>query len=198
MKKLICFCLLFLFLLTAGCSDKVSQTDRSTWATYVDKADGIKISHPSDWSIIVSKVPPIKTSSTSITMENLIHIYTPDSNGVVQITGFSYPTLIYSGDIISDEMYEVMLDSFYEGSDGVSATSVIRDNTPYTINGNSARHLQLKLIIDKTQMTSDVYIVRYKDIYYTLSYLVIDPSAQKYSATATEIMNTFKTVEWSD
>jgi hypothetical protein len=180
----------------SGCTNPPSQTNQSTWATYIDKADGVKISHPSDWSIVVSKVPPIKTESTSITMENVIHIYTPDTNGVVQITGFSYPTLVYSGDVISDEMYGVMTESFHKGPDGLTPVSVIKDDTAYVINGNSARHLKLNLIIDKTQMTSDVYIVRHKDIYYTLSYLVIDPSAQQYSETATAIMKTFKTVEW--
>lgn len=193
------FCILLILIslvLISGCTNQPSQTDQSTWATYIDKADGVKISHPSDWSVIVSKVPPIKTESTSITMENIIHIYTPDSNGVVQITGFSYPTLVYSGDVISDEMYEVMAESFHKGPDGVTPVSVIKDDTAYVINGNSARHLKLNLIIDRTQMTSDVYIVRHNDIYYTLSYLVIDPSAQKYSDTATAIMKTFKTISW--
>ena len=194
------FCILLILIplvFITGCTDPPEE-DQSKWTSYIDKADGVKISYPADWSVIVSKVPPIKTESTSITMENLIHIYTPDKNGVIQITGFSYPTLVYSGDVISDEMYEVMSESFHKGPDGVTPVSVIKDNAAYTINGNSARHLKLNLIIENTQMTSDVYIVRHNDIYYTLSYLVIDPSAQKYSDTATAIMKTFKTVSWDN
>lgn len=199
MKKLI-LCILVLFLLIAGCTQtpppqpapQVNQ--QSTWATYVDQENGMKILHPADWIVIVSKVPEIKTKSTSITMGNLIHIYTPDSSGVVQIGGFSVPTLLYSsGKIISEEeLYEVMVDSFHNGS---SVTSVTTDNTSYMINGNPARHLQLTLNKNKL-LTSDIYIVKYNDIYYTLSYLSYDSSAQQYAATATEIMKTFKTVSW--
>jgi len=191
---------LILFLLLAGCSQtpppqpapQVNQ--QSTWATYVNQADGIQISHPADWVVIITTVPKIKTESTSITMSDLIHIYTPDSSGVVQIGGFSVPTLLYSsGKIISEEeLYEVMVDSFHNGS---SVTSVTTDNTSYMINGNPVRHLQLTLNKNKL-LTSDIYIVKHNDIYYTLSYLSYDPSAQQYAATATEIMKTLKTVSW--
>jgi len=197
MKKII-LGVLILFLLVAGCSQPAAPqpapqaTQQPKWASYVDQEDGIKISHPADWEVVVSKLPEIKTEITSITMGNSIHIYTPDYNGVIQIGGFSFPTLLYSGDTISDKMYEVMADSFHNSSE----TSVTTYNTSYMFNGNPARHLYLVSHRAGNSITSDVYIVRHNDIYYTLSYMTLDPSAQQYAATATEIMKTFKTVSW--
>lgn len=187
-KQLVYFCILSTLMacvFIAGCTEQ-------SWATYVDSSDGIKISHPANWEVIISKSPSVTESSTS----NIVHIYTPDGNGVIQIMGFSDPTMIYTSDKISDEAYNELVNDFHQGQDGLTPTSIKTDETSYMFNGNPARHLQIALYIENKPMTSDVYIVRHDKTYYTLSYLVIEPSAQQYSETATAIMKTFKTVEW--
>lgn len=189
------FISLFILIFASGCTQQQSlaqQNEQSTWATYVDSSDGIKISHPANWDVIVSKSPAGTNSSTS----NIVDIYTPDGDGVIQILGFSIPTLVYTTNNIPDSVYDEMVNDFHNGPEGVNPTSVIRDENSYTFNGNPARHLQIELTVENSPMTSDVYIIRHDDIYYTLSYLTIEPSAQKYSSTAVEIIKTFKTVSF--
>jgi hypothetical protein len=203
MSKQLIFTLMILVSLVfaAGCFDPpaptASQTDQSTWASYVDKPDGCKISHPADWTVIISKTEPTKTGVSYLTMENNIHIYTPEKDGLVQIMGFAYPEELRKDVGISDAAYDVMVKGFAKGSPPeVRALNVMRDDNSYKINGNSARHVQLDLTVGGVPMTSDVYIIRYKDVWYSVSYLTIEPTALKHSATATEIMKTFKTVAW--
>lgn len=205
MTNKLVFCTLLILvsiIFTAGCFEppkqSPSQTDQSTWASYIDKSDGCKISHPSDWSVIISKTEPSQTGVSYLTMENIIHIYTPNSDGVIQIMGFSYPVSQRPGIGISDAVYNEMIKDFGEGIPEIKVLSVIRDEYSYKINGNSARHLQLDLQVKGVPMTSDVYIIRYKDVYYSVSYLTLEPSGLKYSPTATNIMNTFKTVSWDE
>jgi hypothetical protein len=188
--------IIFSSIVIAGCTQPVSQSTNQSWATYVDKSDGIKISYPSDWTVIVSKVSPSITSNPSITMEDNIHIYTPDANGVVQITGFGYPTELQQYPGLPDDVYEEFIKGFSKEQESVKSINVFRDDELYMINGNPARHLQLSFYIDKQQMASDVYIIRNNDVYYAVSYMVMDPSAMQYSPTATTIIETFKTVSW--
>jgi len=204
-KQLIYFCTLMILVslvFAAGCIDppvpvlSPSQTDQSAWASYVDKSDGCKISHPADWTVIIDKTTSSQTGVPYLTMENIIHIYTPNGDGVVQVMGFSYPESQRPGIGISDAVYDEMIKDFAEGIPEIKVLSVIRDENSYKINGNSARHLQLDLLLKGVPMTSDVYIIRYKDVYYSVSYLTMEKSALSRSATATEIMKTFKTVAW--
>jgi hypothetical protein len=184
-----------LFITFSGCVS--DQTDQSKWTTYIDVSDGAKISHPSDWSVMISKTEKIQTNTTSITMEDIIHIYSPDTSGVIQIMGFDYPTISYADEGISDEIYESVVQAFHSKDvKGVSPLNVEQDPKSYMINGNPARHLFITLIVDDQPMTSDVYIIRHNEIYYSLSYLSIDSSAIKYSSTAKDIIMTFKTIEF--
>jgi hypothetical protein len=189
----------------SGCTEDqpnpISTSDSSnisSWATYIDKSDGIKISYPPDWTVITSRVSPIITNDSSVTMENVVHIYSPDSNGVVQISGFNYPVelVIYPG--IPDIVYDEFVKAFHKDQESVKSINVVRDENSYTINGNTARRLQLSFYIDGKQMSSDVYIIRHNDVYYVVSYMVMDPSAMQHASTATEIIKTFKTVSWDN
>jgi hypothetical protein len=173
------------------------QTSKSTWTIYVDRSDGIGISHPSDWAIITSKTTPMRDVdlSSEVTMENVIHIYTPDTNGMIQIMGFSYPPTLQSEYGISDGAYDVMVNALSKVQGSNKALTITRDEQSYTLNGNPTRKLQAVLLLNNKQIPSEHYIIRHNKVYYIMSYIQYDPSASQYSETANEIMQTFKTVD---
>jgi len=196
--KIACVILLMVSLaIISGCTETpVSQTDQSQWATYVDKSDGMKISYPSNWELIIDKTTPIKTDVPYITMENIVHIYSPDKHGVIQIMGFSYPEDLRGTSGLNDAVYEYMISVFEKGISSVKVKTVTKDPNSYVINGNSARHLKIDIIISGQSMKSDIYIIRYKNVWYSISYLTMEPEGEKHASTATAIMKTFKTVAW--
>ena len=192
MKKLI-LCILVLFLLVAGCT-------QPAWTIYRDKSDGFKISHPADWSLTVTKTPPMNVvdlSAPYLTMENVVHIYSPDTNAAVNIMGFAYPPSLYSDDGISDESYNLIANVLSSPENGLKPISVTRDESSYVLNENSARRLEATMILDGKEALTDNYIIRHDKVYYILTYVMYDTSAEQHSATALEIIKTFKTAEWS-
>lgn len=199
-KHLTYFCILSILIsciLITGCT----TTSDKSWTVYKDKSDGIKISHPADWSVTVTKTTPMRIvdlSEPSLTMENVIHIITPDTSGSIQIMGFSYPPTLYSDDGITDDAYDTMINALYSTSSGKNrAISITRDETSYMLNGNSVRKLQATLLLNNEIVSSEHYIVRHDKVYYIISYVLYEPSAEQYSQTATEIIKTFETVEWN-
>jgi hypothetical protein len=193
--------LLIMFVFIAGCSDPptTNQNDKSTWTIYTDKSDGIKISHPSDWSISVTKTTPMRIKDPSLpylTMENVIHIYSPDTKAAINIMGFSYPPQLYTDDGITDDAYDLIVNVLSSPKGDVKPLSVIRDEYSYVINGNSARHLQATIMLNNKPAYTDNYIIRDDKVYYILTYIIYEPSAEQYSSTALEIIKTFKTAKW--
>jgi hypothetical protein len=202
-KNLAYFCVLSMLvscILIAGCTNTPSTTDKSTWAVYADKSDGMKISHPSDWSVTVSKTTPVRAYDSTrpyVTMENVIHIYSPDTDTAVQIMGFSYPYVYDEG--IPDDTYGIIVNALRDtkGED-VRPISITTDAYSYELNGNPARHLQATVLIHDEPKFTDMYIIRDGKFYYIISSIVYEEnSGKQYSQTATEIIKTFRTVSWS-
>jgi len=192
MKKLI-LCILVLFLLVAGCT-------QPAWTIYRDKSDGFKISHPADWSLTVTKTPPMNVvdlSAPYLTMENVVHIYSPDTNAAVNIMGFAYPPSLYLDDGIPDESYDLIVTAIISAKGDAKPVSVTRDEDSYMLNENPTRHLKATVILNGKEALTDNYIIRHDKVYYILTYVMYDTSAEQHSATALEIIKTFKTAEWS-
>jgi hypothetical protein len=203
-KQLVYFCILSMLIacvFIAGCADPpTDQTTKSTWTTYGDKADGFKISHPSDWSLTVTKTAPMTIRDPSLpylTMEDVVHIYSPDTKAAVNIMGFAYPPPLYSDDGITDEAYDLLVNAISSSKENAKPLSIVRDEDSYILNGNSARHLQATIPLNNKATFTDNYIVRHDKVYYIITYVMYESSAEKYSSTAMEIIKTFKTAEWS-
>ena len=185
----------------SGCTSTPTQSpseyDKSTWTIYVDRSDGMGISHPANWAVITSKTTPMRDIdlSSEVTMENVIHIYTPDTNGMIQIMGFSYPPNLQSEYGISDGAYDVIVGALSKVQGDNKALTITRDEQTYTLNGNPTRKLQAVLLLNNKQIPSEHYIIRHNKVYYIMSYVQYEPSASQYSATANEVMQTFKTVD---
>jgi len=192
MKKII-LGVLILFLLVAGCS-------QPAWTTYADKSNGFKISHPADWSTTVTKTTPIRIidpSALYLTMENVVHIYSPDTKAVINIMGFAYPPALYLDDGIPDESYDLIVTAIISAKGDAKPVSVTRDEDSYMLNENPTRHLKATVILNGKEALTDNYIIRHDKVYYILTYVMYEPSAEQHSATALEIIKTFKTAEWS-
>jgi hypothetical protein len=198
-KQIMYICILSMLItcvFIAGCFEPPQQSNNSAWTTYTDKSDGLEISHPSDWSISVTKTTPMRIKDPELpylTMENVIHIYSPDTNAVVNIMGFSYPPQLYADDGITDEAYNLLVNVLSS-----QALSVTRDEYSYVINRNSARHLQATVLLNNKETFTDNYIIRHDKIYYIITYVMYEPSAEQYFKTALNIIETFKTAEWSN
>lgn len=179
-----------------GCTNTVN--DKSTWTNYADKSDGMKISHPSDWSVTVTKTTPVRAYDSKrpyITMENVIHVYSPDTDTAVQIMGFSYP-YPYENDI-PDDTYDTIVDTLKNTKGKIRPISVTTDAYSYELNGNPARRLEATILIDDEPKETEIYIIRSGKFYYLVSSIVYEEgSGVKYSQTALEIIKTFRTVEW--
>lgn len=202
-KYFVYFCMLSILMaciFITGCTDPPTvQTDKSTWTTYSDKSDGFKISHPSDWSVTVTKTPPMRIidpSATYLTMEDVVHIYSSDTNAAINIMGFAYPPSFYSDDGITDEAYDLIVNVISSSKGNAKPLSLIRDEDSYVLNGNSARHLQATMFINNKATFTDNYFVRHDKVYYIITYVMYEPSAEKYSPIAMEIIKTFKTADW--
>jgi hypothetical protein len=208
-KHLTYFCILSVLLsciLIAGCTEQpkvqTTQPDRSTWTIYADKSDGFKISHPSDWSVVTSKTTPIRVIDKTkpyVTMENVIHIYSPDTDTAVQIMGFAYPPSLQYEDGISDSTYNIITDALRDArGENVIPVSITTDAYSYVLNGNSARRLQATVLINNKPKFTETYIIRHDTFYYLVSYVIYEESSGKqYSQTAIDIIKTFRTVEWA-
>jgi hypothetical protein len=203
-KQLVYFYILSILMacvFITGCTDPpTNQTDKSVWTTYADKSDGFKISHPSDWSLTVTKTAPMTIRDPSLpylTMEDVVHIYSPDTNAAINIMGFAYPPPLYSDDGITDEAYDLLVNVLSSPKGDVKPLAVIRDEDSYVLNENSARHLQATILLNNKATFTDNYIVRHDKVYYIITYIIYESSAEKYSPTAMEIIKTFKTAEWS-
>lgn len=204
-KNMLYFCVLSMLvscILIAGCTSstpQATQPDKSTWTIYADKSDGFKISHPSDWTVVTSKTTPVRVMDRSkpyITMENVIHIYSPDTDTAVQIMGFSYP---YKYDVgIPDDTYGLIINALRDTKGEVRPVSVTTDAYSYTLNGNSARRLEATILLDGEEKFTETYIIRDGNFYYMVSYIIYEEdSGKQYSGTALDIIKTFRTVEWS-
>jgi hypothetical protein len=204
-KHLLYFCIISILIsmiFVSGCTKtpvQPQESTKATWTIYADRSNGMAISHPSDWVVITSKTTPMRDIdlSSEVTMENVIHIYTPDGNGMIQIMGFSYPPTLQSEYGISDKAYNIIVDALSKVQGNNKALTIIRDENSYTLNGNPTRRLQAVLLLNNKQVPSDHYIIRHNNVYYIMSYIQYDSSAAQYSNTATESMETFKTVDWS-
>lgn len=202
-KNLLYFCVLSILIsciLISGCTDSTQQaTDKSTWTIYSDKSDGIKISHPSDWSVVTSKTTPVRIIDKTkpyITMENVIHIYSPDTDTAVQIMGFSYPYKYDKG--IPDDTYSIIVDALENSKGEIRPISVTSDAYSYVLNGNPTRRLEATILLDGEEKFTETYIIRDGNFYYLVSYIIYEEdSGKKYAGTALDIIKTFRTVEWS-
>jgi hypothetical protein len=130
-------------------------------------------------------------------MEDVIHIYSPDTSANINIMGFSYPPPLYSDDGITDEAYDLLVNVISSSKGNAKPLSLVRDEDSYILNGNSARHLQATLLLNNKATLTDNYIVRHDKVYYIITYVMYEPSAEKHSSTAMEIIKTFKTADWS-
>jgi hypothetical protein len=204
-KNLLYFCILSMLIsciLIAGCTNSPqpsTQPDKSAWTIYADKSDGFKISHPSDWSVVTSKTTPVRIMDKTkpyVTMENVIHIYSPDTDTAVQIMGFSYPYKYDDG--IPDDTYNIIVNALRDTKGDVRPISVTTDAYSYVLNGNPARRLEATILLDNEPKFTETYIIRDGNFYYLISYIIYeDNSGKKYSETALEIIKTFRTVDWS-
>jgi hypothetical protein len=205
-KYLLYFCILSIFvsmILVAGCTQTQVQpqvqSDRSTWTIYADRSDGMAIGHPSNWAVITSKTTPMREIdlSSEVTMENVIHIYTPDGNGMIQVMGFSYPRQLQSEYGISDNAYNIITSALSKVQGSNKALTIVRDDNAYTLNGNPARKLHAVLLLNNKEVASNHYIIRHDKVYYIVSYVMYEPSAAQYSSTATEVIESFRTIDYN-
>lgn len=200
-KHFLYFCILSMLLssiLIAGCTS-TPTTDKTTWTVYADKSDGCKISYPPDWTVVTSKTYPVRIIDKEkpyVTMENVIHIYSPDTDTAVQIMGFSYPYKYDTG--IPDDTYEIIVDALKDTQGDVRPVSVTTDSYSYVLNGNPTRRLEATILLKGEEKYTETYIIRDGNFYYMVSYIIYEEdSGKQYSGTALDIIKTFRTVEWS-
>jgi hypothetical protein len=190
----------------------VSANIPSSWIRYTSTVDGFSVFTPNEWMV---KEIPISTVNSYVDLKgdttnffpNVIYIYNPSMTGFVTIYGADYSGTLYS--IFNDQTKTQISDEFYDGvingvesagtwesRDGtiqMNVTSVERDITQYTINGNPARRMILNFLANGHPLSGDCYIIAHGNTYYIEFYSSMVGSSQEDASNSVGIMQSFTT-----
>jgi hypothetical protein len=188
-------------------SIKINSAGQSSWIKYTNYDDHFSIYKPSDWTINEldkSQIPSNGEIDPSFIMNKFVYIYTPNLKGFIMIYGMDLSDTIYSlytdpgKTQISDELYDAFVKgaesaSLSSGNNQITVSNIEKDSNYYLINGNPARHVKFDFNINGQSLSTDSYVIAYKNAYYYLWYLAMPGSSQSDASTASNIMRTFIT-----
>ena len=98
---------------------------------------------------------------------------------------------------ISNSLYDTFIVGVKSGftpDNPLKLVEVVKDSSYYMINGNPARHLLLRTQANGQSLDGDFYLIADGNSYYVEGYMGMYGSSMADEKTATEIMQTFRTL----